>query len=112
MITRHERRFSGPPKRPFRRMIMDPASQPQPVLAAGARFAPPDAGHVAAVRRRRGCSAGRPAYPGRDGTPRPQAPYCPLPLPLFFSARERSRSSSNHRGAVAGQRSAARRRPR
>ena len=84
---------------------------PSPLPCAGARLAPPDAGHVAAVRRRRGRAAGRPAYPGWDSPTRPQAPFCLLPLPLFFSARERSHSSSDHLGAIGGQRSAARRRP-
>ena len=66
-----------------------PSSAARPPLdslpRADARLAPPDAGHVAAVRRRRGRPAGRPAYPDRDGTPRPQAPFC-LPRSTLSSS--------------------------
>ena len=57
---------------------------------ADARLAPPGAGHVAAVRRRRGRAAGRPTYPSRDSTPRPEPPFYPLPLSLFFSPLART----------------------
>ena len=66
-----------------------------------AHLAPPGAGHVAAVRRRRG--RGRPVDRHKPvGTP-PRAPKRPTlspPRSLSFSARERS--SSNCRGAIAG----------
>jgi len=77
-----------------------PSSAARPPLAslprADARLAPPGAGHVAAVRRRRGRAAGQPAYLGRDGAPRPQAPFCP-PTPLSLLP-PRSRSSSSRSG--------------
>jgi len=65
----------------------DSAAQFSPPLspARGRRLAPPGAGHVAAVRRRRGRAAADRPYPGRDAAPRPQAtPFCPLPAPLSF----------------------------
>ena len=65
---------------------------------ADARIAPPSAGHVTAVRRRRGRAAGRSSYPGRDGTPCPQAPFCPPPAPLSLLP-PCSRSGSSRSGA-------------
>jgi len=92
---------AGPTRLPF-----GPSSRaaqpPLPSPARGrARLAPPGAGHVAAVRRRRGRAA-RPTSLSRSGRhpAPPDAPFCP-PRSLSFSARERS-SSNNRCGAIAG----------
>jgi len=93
---------AGPTRLPFG-PLSRAGQLPLPSLARGrARLVPPGAGHVAAVRRRRG--RGRPADRlNMVGTP-PRAPRRSTlspPCSLSFSARERS--SSNRRGAIAGQ---------
>ena len=74
---------------------------PSPLSPArGARLAPTGAGHVAAVRQRRGHAAADPPSPGRDANPRPQAtPFCPHSSLSSSSARERNRSRSSSAAA-------------
>ena len=89
-----------PPFRPIQ--PRSPAPLPSPARGR-ARLTPPGAGHVAAVRRRRG--RGRPAERLNPVGRPPRAPRRSTlspPRSLSFPDRERSSSSSDRRGAIAG----------
>jgi len=102
---------AGPTRLPFGPAKPRGPVSPSPLPRADARQAPPGAGHVAAVCRRRGRAARPTGLPRSGRHPAPQDAILSPPAPSPFSARERSRISSNRRGAIASQSSAARRRP-